>query len=554
MTCLLSRAVRRARGPVRPDSGFSLVEAVVALMVATVAFTALAAGAMSAIRGTLTGRQSQQAADFMARKLEELRVADFGGLANRDTDLAGDSSVNDCGAFKCVDPGNGIPEERIVTDPGGAIDDHEYLVNGDTANRTEYTIRAYVTAPNWSQRDYYRRLTVVISWQDGALTRTRRDSTMVAYTQRGLPLPVFKLNPSGSSTVSVNRGAQVTYAFSVNNQGAPDRFDVTINDTEPWDWRIDDGDGIYDPSTDVAVTDTDGNGVRDTGRIDPNGTLKVWLVRTIGSSEPFGVINHVVTATSVAQPTAEGAVKTLPFATTVVNGVVTATPTPTPSGTGSATPSPSPSPLTDCTAASSVTGSAGGGYTLRSYTLHNESPSVDTTAQLALSMAVTPPYATTLKQYSTDVMAGQTGRVLLTGGIPFPSSGLDPARVADWRFPVGRKAYSGTAGVNVWVASPAGSPVPAVNLTAYVYKYTKQGSSYTASPVSTIPLTVSPFVCGGFQQVGGASAISIPGNGSGSLGSNDWIGMRIVNSGTTAVRIAYDVLSVYPAAVVLPES
>jgi hypothetical protein len=30
--------------------------------------------------------------------------------------------------------------------------------------------------------------------------------------------------------------------------------------------------------------------------------------------------------------------------------------------------------------------------------------------------------------------------------------------------------------------------------------------------------------------------------------------VRIVNSGTASARIAYDVLSVYPAAVVLPES
>jgi hypothetical protein len=32
------------------------------------------------------------------------------------------------------------------------------------------------------------------------------------------------------------------------------------------------------------------------------------------------------------------------------------------------------------------------------------------------------------------------------------------------------------------------------------------------------------------------------------------MGVRIVNSGATSVRIAYDVLSVYPAALTLPEN
>ena len=87
-----------------------------------------------------------------------------------------------------------------------------------------------------------------------------------------------------------------------------------------------------------------------------------------------------------------------------------------------------------------------------------------------------------------------------------------------------------------------------------MYKYTKVGNSYAATPLTTIPLTISPFSCSGFQQVGGQAPISVPTNGSSSLGTNDWIGVRIVNSGTASARIAYDVLSVYPAAVVLPES
>jgi type II secretory pathway pseudopilin PulG len=563
MTSLKAWRARRRIAVPGDDSGFTLLEAVVSLLVATVAFTALAAGAMSAIHGTMAGRQNQQAADFMARQIEQLRLIDFGGLANVDTpELQGDSRVTSCaGGGECVDPGTGT-QERIVIDAGGSIDDHIYEVSGDEANRSRYTVRVYVTAPDWSQRDYYRRLTVIISWKDGTTTRTRSDSTMVAYTQRGLPLPVFKISPAGGTNQSVNPGATVVYGMNINNQGAPDRFDLTKSDSWDWDWYFDDGDGIWDPATDAVsaqeVVDTDGNGTIDTGRLDPNGSVRIWI-RYDTSAIPLPLpsdphtYDTVITATSVAQPLAPGGVKTLPFATTVGTGVVTATPTPT--GTSTSTPTPSPSPTNDCTAASTATGSASAGYTLRSYTLHNDSQPGDTAAQQTLSMAVTAPYATTLYQYSTDVMANQQGRVLLAGGTAFPGTGsTDPSRVADWRFPVGRKAYSGTAAVNLWVAAPSSGSLTSVNLTAYVYKYTKVGSSYAATPLATIPLTLSPFTCGGFQQVGGQAAVSVPSSGSGSLGTNDWIGMRVVNSGTASTRIAYDVLSVYPAAVVLPES
>jgi type II secretory pathway pseudopilin PulG len=555
MTSLL--AWRRRRFAPGDDSGFSLLEAVVALMVATVAFTALAAGAMSAIRGTLAGRQNQQAADFMARQIEQLRLTDFGGLANVDNaELTGDSKVTTCSGFRCVDIGTGSPE-RIVVDPGGSITDHDYVVSGDEANRSTFRVRVYVTAPDWSQRDYYRRLTVVITWKDGQTTRTRSDSTMVAYTQRGLPLPVFKISPAGPSSTAVNPGAVVVYGLTVNNQGAPDRFDLTTDDSWDWAWYFDNGDGIYEPGVDgVAaqeVVDTDGNGVRDTGRLDPNGSVIIWLVFDTTGIVPVPdpqTFNTVVTATSLAQPLAAGGVKTLPFATNVGSGVVTP-PTPTP--TTSTVPAPSPS---DCTTpASSASGSAASGYTLRAYTLHNDSTPGDTTAQQTLSMATTAPYASALYNYSTDVMASQPGRVLLGGGAAFPATGsTDARRVADWRFPVGRKAYSGNAAVNVWVAPPVGSSLAAVDLTAYVYKYTKVGSSYAPTPLTTIPLTVTSFTCSGFQQVGGQAAISVPASGSGSLGTNDWIGVRIANTGTSTTRIAYDVLTLYPSAVVLPES
>lgn len=547
MTSLLAW-YRRGPGLRGDDSGFSLIEAVVALMIATVAFTALAAGAMSAIRASLTSRQSQQAADLMAQRIEELRLVDFGGLAISDTapDLASDPAITPCsgGPWQCVDVGTGT-EERLYTKAGGAITDHLTTVQSDTTNRTSFTVATYVTAPNWAQREYFRRLTVVVTWQDGEIVRSRSDSSVVTYTQRGLPLPVFKLTPVGPTTQAVNPGATVVFGLAVTNQGAPDRFSLSEDDAYTWDWFFDDGDGVYNSATDTtAVTDTDGNGVIDTGKIDPNGVVRVWLVRTIPSTASEETINTVVSGTSVSQPLADGGVQTAPFQTQVVFGTVTATPTTTATAT---------SPVTDCAPASTAVGSADSGYTSRSYTLHNAATPGDTTAQQTLTMAVTAPYATTLYEYSTDVQLAQPGRILLPGGVAFPAGSTDPIRVADWRFPVGAKAYSGTAAVNLWVAPPVGGALSSVSLKAYVYKYTKVGSSYAATQLVEIPLSVPVFTCTGLQQVGGTAAVSVPTNGSGSLGPNDWMGLRVVNAGTSPVRIAYDVQSLYAASLALPE-
>jgi hypothetical protein len=276
------------------------------------------------------------------------------------------------------------------------------------------------------------------------------------------------------------------------------------------------------------------------------------MVRTIDSTITTSQIqNTTLSVTSLAQPLAAGGVQTLAFAANVVVGVIT----PSPSPSGSSTPTPSSTPATDCTAASSATGSASSGYSLRSYTLHNLATPQDSAAQLTLVMSQTAPYAGTLYKYSTDVLANQPGRVLVPGiaSDAFAAS-LNAAKVADWRYPVGAKAYSGNAAVNLWVAPPAGNTLASVNLAAYVYKYTKAGSSYAAAQVATIPLAISPYSCTGFQKVGGTGAISIPASGNGRLTANDWLGVRIVNLGTANVRIAYDVLGVYPSALVLPET
>jgi type II secretory pathway pseudopilin PulG len=551
MRSLLARGWRRAHSPVRDDSGFSLIEAVVALSIATVAFLALAVGSMTAIRASLVGRANQQAADFMTRQLESVRVLDFASVANVTSDLAGDTALSTCSGSPCIDPGTGTREKIYVgTGTGGAVSQHIQTLTGSSlggaTNNVTYTVRTYVTSPADTYTGKYHRVTVFVSWRVLGVTRTRSSSTMIAYSLKGLPLPVFNLATKTATTVSVNPGATVSYGFKLTNQGAPDRFNLTRSDSDTWTWVFDDGDGVFDPSTDTSpVTDTNADGIIDTGRMNPNGYVVFWVYRTAGASASSTTTTW--SATSVGQPTAATAVETAVTTTNVVIGVITATPTPTPSST-TPTPTPSPTPSADCNSLATIpAASAANSYSLVARTLHNGSVAGSTTTQPLMSMDTTAPFGVSLDAYSTDADPAQPGRILTTGGTATTGSA---SQVAVWRYVVGsNKRLSGTAQLTIWASGLSGSPAASLNLEAYIYTYKTSTSVQTL--LATIPLTASPNTCTGFQKLVATGGVSQTSNTA--LTTTDQIGLKIVNKGTSSIRIAYDVTGVYPAALVLPQ-
>ena len=79
----------------RDDEGSSLIEAVVALFIASVVFLALTSSLLSAMKSSVFGRTNQQAVDFGARAVEDARQLGFGSLGHLLTDLA---PANDAGS------------------------------------------------------------------------------------------------------------------------------------------------------------------------------------------------------------------------------------------------------------------------------------------------------------------------------------------------------------------------------------------------------------------------------------------------------------------------
>ena len=86
-----SMARERMRGA-GDDSGFTLVEALVALMVLGIIFTALAAAALGSLRASMNSRAEQQAIDFATEALEKARQAEYYSLGHDATDIAADSA------------------------------------------------------------------------------------------------------------------------------------------------------------------------------------------------------------------------------------------------------------------------------------------------------------------------------------------------------------------------------------------------------------------------------------------------------------------------------
>lgn len=161
------------------------------------------------------------------------------------------------------------------------------------------------------------------------------------------------------------------------------------------------------------------------------------------------------------------------------------------------------------------------------------------------------PLAGSLNAYSTDLTPDGSlpGRVLQTGGAFTTGATPNVARLVDWRTAIDRKSYSGTAVLKLWVASAPSSPSTSISLRAYLYKWAKVSGTYTATQIgSPVDIVVSPFTCLGFQQVSAALAVPVT-----AVGSNGYLGVQLVNTGSQPVRLGYDVTGTYPAALVVPE-
>ena len=263
----------------------------------------------------------------------------------------------------------------------------------------------------------------------------------------------------------------------------------------------------------------------------PSGTYSLQVrARTASATSAMSTPVSVTLAASVPVLTSSTATLGLPLDMAVEPAALTFSPVPT---TGPA----------DCPVAaplSAVKGSAL--YNLNEYSLHNSSPGQPwppTTASSTVSV---------MPQFSVDI-ASEGGRVIKPGGSLTES---DTKKVVDWRANVDKKSYSGKARLRMWVAPLPSQTLSNVTLKAQLYSWKSSPGTLAAISGSAAALPDSgslAYTCaGGWQEV--QWLLDLPAT---SLKQNQYIGVRIWNTGGQDIRVAYDVRVLYPASLILPE-
>jgi prepilin-type N-terminal cleavage/methylation domain-containing protein len=432
------------------SDGFTLIELIVALSIATVVFSAMAAAGLAGVRASTVARQNQQSVDVLNRAVEEARAISFASLAMVESDL----QVNDDAISTGSTPEYAVPNvgaEEVWLDDTGSVNPHVEVA--DTTGTIEYTTRTYVTVPDGYTLDTagqpdQKRLTVVVTWEAYGQERERVISTLLTETTRGLPLPRYGVTPTSPTTQTKNPSTTLVWGFQVINRGARDTFNLSAS-SGTWTYYQDtDCDGARDADETTQLTNSDaalGDTRPDTGLLEPNNYPPFCVVaeRAIESTET-GTSSVTFDFESSAQPSADGAdVAVGPFTVTVTSGSTGGSGTPTPTSTGTAT-----APTTVCEPTSSL--GAGTPFGFRNGTAGT---SGDTTSQLVNSMTenicMNQPAAA---NYSTDAGAG-TGRSITTGGTVTTSTA---SQRAEWRWnPASTKTVAAsTATISVMVSCP----------------------------------------------------------------------------------------------------
>ena len=224
------RRLERAR---RGEDGFGLIEVVVALGVMAIVLLALLSSTVFAVQATVDARRNQQAADYLNRAVEQVRSLDYADAVLLTTQLTDPAIVTEAGVKKFAVGGVLEPVAHSATG-------HRPLRRPSRWPPTTgtYTLKRYVTVPPGTTLTpaglpSVRRVTVIVTWTTRDGVKTRRTSTLLTQTRRGLPLPNFTWKYNGPAAVisnvptwNKNPGNDVDYGFVLQQPRRPRQLDA----------------------------------------------------------------------------------------------------------------------------------------------------------------------------------------------------------------------------------------------------------------------------------------------------------------------------------------
>jgi type II secretory pathway pseudopilin PulG len=491
------------------EDGFSLVEGMVSLAIITLILTALLHTQLSTIRTVHDARLVDQATALGNEAVEDARNFTYDDLVMLTSDLTGDPNVE---PGNTLDPDAGGPmvSESLVRAAAGApFAPH---VTQETLEGVTFTISRYLTWVDTSAQggadEDVKRVVVIVDWQTGGEDETFRTSALLARSRTGLGTTRFEVSPM-EQEIEVEPGNQVVLAHAVTTLGINDTYNLEMPVPPGRGWVIQfhedaNEDGVFDGGADPLLTDTNFDGIVDTGGVDTNVTFHFLVVWTLIPAEPLGDVDMTLSVTSGARPdlTVE-AVDTVDIGSPSVRLYLHNNPTP---------------------------------------------PTADTTAQANMTMTETAPSAGTLRKYSTNYYTNQAGRYVDKKVALHTETGTQ--FMANWVYQVpSTTTYTGTAELTFWVAMKDlkcdKTPQVTIFLRDKATATSGTGTLFaTAAATSPPPGLTEP--CD-FREV----TVSIPVNRT--ISTNRWIELKITTAETTgdAALVAYDT-TVYPSSLTLP--
>lgn len=401
----------------RGEEGLSLVEVLVSLMVLGFVMLTMTYSLTSGYSSLRRAKTTQTATSIGNEQIEAARDLTYDALALVDADLdpTTDSQVlTSCGTLgtgKFFDPDGSGPlncERLVYSTTGGGIPQHmtTQALNGET-----YTVSRYVTwvdadAQGGADEDY-KRIVTIVTWTDVNTTKTFRASTIVYSAPKGIPELRFEFTP-GDQTIEVMQGERAVLVNTLVNLGKQETFDLSMPNPASKTWvktfYVDvNGNTDYDAGVDTALTDTNGNGIPDTGLMDTDERMVILTSWVLSSTEPMGQWTMSFTAT----------------------------------------------PETDPSLAQTVTSTIDVGTPYVTLYLHNypKPPTANTNTTSNLPMDTDPPTATTLYRYSSNI-GSYTGRVTIEA--PASADQTDNTKMINWLWQSPRTiTFAGTAEVRI---------------------------------------------------------------------------------------------------------
>ena len=530
--CRLGRASGRFARVAAREDGFSLIEAVAAILIVMIFMAASAASLISGYRAVRQTKYFQQGTALGNQAIEETRDISYDALGMLNSDLAGDSDTSGaCPGLDVVpgsfyDPGgSALTCERIVASDGNVeITNH---IETKPVEGKLFTIRRYVTWVDTEdqggpEKDY-KRVSVVVEWTDNGTTDSFETSTFVSRARRGLPVPKFELKPA-SQTKYVEQGFTATFAHSIQNLGIVDAYDIEMPVPAGWgiQFYADAGQiGVYEVGVDLPLADSNGNGTPDTGNVATNEVSFLLAVVTVPFTQPNGGVNLPLTATSGAN---------------------------------------------DDVTAESANRASVGPVSIALYLHNNPSPPLGTTtAQNQIPMNTTAPTAATLYKYSTDlynpIAPIYPGRYLARQATTPPvdqgSTGAGgPGKMVNWVYQVtaAPAQLQGNGSVRLWVAA-RDQNCSAISLHYYIRR--KNAASSNSAGTTTLLSEGNMTVPAGGVAPCAFTQVDVPFTlAATTIPTNNWIELKVVVNQAPAsadhALIAYDTNS-YPSRLIMPQ-